>query len=67
MYKWLEKNCYKYGFILRYPADKVAITGINYEPWHFRYVGVALATEMMEQGLCLEEYVGARDMLLAQQ
>ena len=57
-WKWLKKNCWKYGFILRYPADKVEITGISYEPWHFRYVGVEAAREIMERGICLEEYLG---------
>ncbi len=57
VYKWLEKNSYKYGFILRYRADKTEITGINYEPWHFRYVGKDAAKEMYDKGLCLEEYI----------
>lgn len=56
---WLAQNCSKYGFILRYPPDKASITGIAYEPWHYRYVGVEAATEIMEQGICLEEYLGA--------
>lgn len=55
--KWLKANGYKYGFILRYPEDKEEITGIEFEPWHYRYVGVTAATEIMSQGLCLEEYV----------
>ncbi len=55
--KWLKANGYKYGFILRYPDDKENITGIEFEPWHYRYVGVDAATEIMTQGLCLEEYV----------
>jgi len=54
--QWLEANCYKYGFILRYPVAKTNITNIIYEPWHYRYVGVAVATEIMEAGLTLEEY-----------
>jgi D-alanyl-D-alanine carboxypeptidase len=54
--KWLEDNCYKYGFIIRYPVDKTDITKIIYEPWHIRYVGVKFATEIHEQGVCLEEY-----------
>lgn len=53
---WLKENSWRYGFILRYPADKVEITGITFEPWHFRYVGVPAAKEITEQGLCLEEY-----------
>lgn len=55
--KWLEEHCWEWGFILRYPADKTAITGITNEPWHFRYVGVDAAMEMRETGECLEEYV----------
>lgn len=56
--KWLEENCWKYGFILRYPLDKTEETGIIFEPWHYRYVGVEAAKEIMEQGICLEEYLG---------
>lgn len=55
--KWLKENCWRYGFILRYPPDKTEITGIIFEPWHYRYVGVEAAREIMEQGICLEEYV----------
>ncbi len=55
--QWLMENCHKYGFILRYPEDKSEITGISYEPWHYRYVGKEVAAEIMEQGLCLEEYL----------
>ena len=55
--KWLMQNCSKYGFILRYPTDKKAITRINYEPWHYRYVGVENAKKIAASGLCLEEYV----------
>jgi len=54
---WLRENCGEYGFILRYPKGKEYITGIEYEPWHFRYVGRTAAEEIMEQGLTLEEYV----------
>lgn len=56
--QWLEANAHYYGFILRYPKDKEDITMISYEPWHFRYVGVEAATEIYEQGICLEEYTG---------
>lgn len=56
--KWLHKNCAKYGFILRYPDGKEDITGVSYESWHFRYVGVTAAEEIMEQGITLEEYLG---------
>jgi D-alanyl-D-alanine carboxypeptidase len=54
--QWLMENCYKYGYILRYPKDKVDITGISYEPWHYRYVGKEAAQEIYDKGLCLEEY-----------
>jgi len=53
---WLAENCHKYGFILRYPLGKEYITGIEYEPWHFRYVGVEAATVIMEAGITLEEF-----------
>lgn len=56
-YEWLVDNCYKFGFILRYPEDKTEITKITFEPWHFRYVGRKAAYEMHELGMCLEEYV----------
>lgn len=58
--KWLSANSYKYGFILRYPADGEEITGYMYEPWHFRYVGVDLATKLYnnEDWITLEEYFG---------
>ena len=55
--KWLADNCYKFGFILRYPEDKTDITGTLYEPWHFRYVGRYHASEMNRLGMCLEEYM----------
>ncbi|MDR3052262.1 MAG: M15 family metallopeptidase [Coriobacteriales bacterium] len=56
-FQWLLRHCAEYGFILRYPKDKMGITGVIYEPWHFRYVGVEAATEITEQNLCLEEYL----------
>ena len=56
-YRPIYAMAYKYGFILRYPADKVNITGINYEAWHFRYVGLPHAYYMTEKDLCLEEYI----------
>ena len=56
-YEWLRLNAYKYGFIQRYPADKSDITGIAYEPWHYRYVGVEAATYITKNGLTLEEYL----------
>ena len=54
--KWLAENSCKYGFILRYPAGKEFITGIEYEPWHFRYVGSEAASLITEQGITLEEF-----------
>ena len=54
---WLADNCAKYGFILRYPKDKEDITGIIYEPWHFRYVGNPHALTIMDEDLTLEEYL----------
>ena len=56
-YAWLAQHSWEYGFILRYPYGKTDLTGILYEPWHFRYVGVELASELYELGLCLEEYM----------
>ncbi len=55
-YAWLQKNAYKYGFILRFPKDKEKITGYKYEPWHYRYVGVEAATYIYEHDITLEEY-----------
>ena len=55
--KWLMEHSWEYGFILRYPSNKTELTGIKYEPWHYRYVGVEAAKVIYEQGLCLEEYV----------
>lgn len=57
LYQWMSRHCQEYGFIVRYPKDKEKITGIIYEPWHFRYVGVEAATYMAEHNLCLEEFV----------
>lgn len=57
VYAWLAEHCAEYGFILRYPEDKTEITGIDYEPWHFRYVGQEAAQEIMSRGICLEEYI----------
>ena len=54
--QWLAANSWKYGLILRYPADKTEITGYIYEPWHFRYVGEPHAEYMYKNDLCLEEY-----------
>ncbi|TCL44613.1 M15 family metallopeptidase [Harryflintia acetispora] len=57
-YRWLIENAADFGFILRYPEDKEAVTGITYEPWHYRYVGREHAKEIMERGITLEEYLG---------
>ena len=54
---WLMEHCADYGFILRYPRNKEDITGIIYEPWHYRYVGEKYAKDIMGNGLCLEEYL----------
>lgn len=56
---WLKEHCWEYGFIVRFPEDKSHITGVMYEPWHFRYVGVEIAMDMKDTGLCLEEYLQA--------
>ena len=55
-FKWLQKNAYKYGFILRYPKDKEEITGYNYESWHYRYVGIETAQKIKELGITYDEY-----------
>ncbi|MGI5985278.1 MAG: M15 family metallopeptidase [Oscillospiraceae bacterium] len=56
-YEWLKENAAKYGFIERYPKDKSDITGVFWEPWHFRYVGPSNAKAITSMGICLEEYV----------
>lgn len=56
-YEWLVENCAKFGFILRYPKNKTEITKIMFEPWHYRYVGRYHAERIMQEGLCLEEYI----------
>ena len=55
---WIDKNCYKYGFIIRYPKGKENITGYKYEPWHIRYLGKENAKKVYESGKTLEEYLG---------
>lgn len=55
--QWLQEHCAEYGFILRYPAGKEDITQVNYESWHFRYVGKEAAEYIMERELTLEEYL----------
>lgn len=57
LYEWLDNNAYKYGFIKRYPENKSDITGINNEPWHYRYVGKQAAAQMKQKDMCLEEYL----------
>ncbi len=54
---WLRENAHRFGFILRYPEEKSSVTGIIYEPWHFRYVGKEVAEAIRQNGLCLEEYL----------
>ena len=60
VYNWLAENAWRYGLILRYPQGKEGITGIDYEPWHYRYVGKEVAKQIYEEGITLEEYVGKR-------
>ena len=55
--QWLAEHAADYGFILRYPSDKTEATGMDYEPWHYRYVGSEQAHKIKESGLCLEEYL----------
>ena len=57
LYQWMSQHCQEYGFIVRYPKGKEDVTGIIYEPWHFRYVGVEAATYIMEHDLTLEEFL----------
>lgn len=56
-YKWLEENCYKYGFIIRFPKDKEDITGYQFENWHIRYVGLEAAKKIHNENITLEEYI----------
>ena len=58
VYQWLADHAYQYGFILRYPQGKGDITGAEYEPWHYRYVGTEAALEIYQSQICLEEYMG---------
>lgn len=57
LYDWLAEHAHEYGFIQRYPSDKTDITGISFEPWHYRYVGVEDATAIWQSGITLEEYL----------
>lgn len=56
-YEWIDEHCADYGFILRYPADKTEITGIQHESWHYRYIGKPHAYYIMQSGICYEEYI----------
>ena len=56
-FRWLQENAEDYGFILRYRKDKESITKVDYEPWHWRYVGVENAKKINELNMCLEEYI----------
>lgn len=56
-YRWISENCSRYGFVVRYSADKTKLTGIQYEPWHLRYIGVPHAALLTQKGFCLEEYM----------
>ena len=56
-FRWLEQHAWEFGFILRYPEDKRDVTGVPYEPWHYRYVGREAAQAIYERGLTLEEYL----------
>ena len=60
-FQWLKEHCYDYGFILRYPEGKEDITKVSYESWHFRYVGVEAAEEIMSLGITLEEYLDSAE------
>ena len=56
-YKWLSENAWKFGFIERYPKNKTEITGVSFEPWHYRFVGRYHALRIKQSGMCLEEYI----------
>lgn len=59
VWNWMDENCSRFGFIKRYPNNKISVTGVRGEPWHYRYVGAEAAQEIMEKGITLEEYLGA--------
>ena len=60
-FEWLNANAHNYGFTLRYKKDKVSLTGVIYESWHWRFVGVEAAAAMKESGECFEEYLDILD------
>lgn len=62
MFTWMKENAENYGFILRYPSDKQEITGIIYESWHWRFVGINTAKEMNSLNMCLEEYIEYKEI-----
>ena len=61
IYPWLQEHCWEYGFILRYPPDKTAITGVSGEEWHYRYVGREAAADIFGRGITLEEYLAEQE------
>jgi len=61
--KWLSIHAHEFGFILRYPKGKEAVTGYMYEPWHLRYVGLFLSKEIYNQDITLEEYLENNDLI----
>ena len=66
-FQYMSKHCAEYGFVVRYPDDKEEVTGVMYEPWHFRYVGVEAAQYMTDNGICLEEFISLyRDIYTAE-
>ncbi len=62
MFKWLQENAADYGFVMRYPKEKENVTGVKYEPWHWRFVGINAAKEMKEKGFVLEEYIEYKNL-----
>ena len=62
MYAWLTEHCQDYGFIMRYPEDKIDVTGVIYESWHYRFVGINVAKDIKNKGITLEEYLELKDI-----
>ena len=62
--QWLMANSWRYGFILRYPVGSTSVTGIIYEPWHYRYVGCQAAKEIYQRGITLDEYLGRTEQYI---